>query len=240
MVYPVPFFPVFYSLAVLDWEWDCDVVIVEVEDLESLEVRELRGKGLVKAIVGEVEEVEGREGGERRKDGAGELIIGEGETGEEWEVSYVGGETPGRWRPRCGERRNLGTEGLESVDEDLVARVSQPFNDTGNNTSDSTQTSSSVAPNQNILSTPLSPVSSQICLTKIAPEFSPQKCSRHHNTTNIQVQRNNTQEKGLAWCMNAQPQRPGPSATQVKGFFRPIRPPGCQYNTQRARLVPCF
>lgn len=80
-----------------DGERECagHVVVVEVEDLEALEARELRGKGLVKGIVREVEEAEGREGGESRRNGAGELIVGEGEIGEEWEVSYVGGESPG-------------------------------------------------------------------------------------------------------------------------------------------------
>ncbi|KOM26923.1 hypothetical protein LR48_Vigan346s000500 [Vigna angularis] len=76
-------------------KWVGHVVVVEVEDLESLDTRELWGKGLVEAIVGEVEEAKGREGGERRRDGVGELIVGEGEIGEEWEVSYVDGESPG-------------------------------------------------------------------------------------------------------------------------------------------------
>ena len=40
------------------------VVVVEVEDLEVLEARELRGEGFVEDIVGEVEEAEAGESGE--------------------------------------------------------------------------------------------------------------------------------------------------------------------------------
>jgi hypothetical protein len=65
------------------------IIVVEVEDMEVLEVRECGREGAVEDIVGKIEESEGGEGRELARNGPGELVGSNGEVSEEARVGEV-------------------------------------------------------------------------------------------------------------------------------------------------------
>lgn len=76
------------------------VVVIEVENLESLELGELSREGAIEDIVGQVEEPQPRNRRDLGRNRTRELVISDGEIRQEPEVSQVRRESAGEVQSR--------------------------------------------------------------------------------------------------------------------------------------------